>query len=219
MVNRDSYKYNSKIGEVVVRRGMKDDIPALIDISRISFPDYLPWCTNRQAKKWWESMLLSPFCETWVCEYAGEVVALTRLVTDSDKHSKERKLLRPNLVTLLYLLVTRPCLVIAKIVGRIRAFGSTVERYFDASDIKAMAGKAIWSHSSAVLPKMRKKGIGAILIKFSESRALELKYDSIRAFIEENNKATIRMVETLGFIRTGKSGHEYGYLKVLSPKS
>jgi RimJ/RimL family protein N-acetyltransferase len=66
---------------------------------------------------------------------------------------------------------------------------------------------------------MRNKGLGTVILKFAERRTLELGYNSIRAFIEEDNEALIRLVEKLGFIRTGRSGTQYGYAKALSRKA
>jgi hypothetical protein len=75
----DSSADSSPDGNMNIRRATGDDIEALIEICRIIFPNYLIWCTNCCARRWWESVIRSKSHETWVYQLNNEIIALVRL--------------------------------------------------------------------------------------------------------------------------------------------
>lgn len=202
-------------GRVLIRRASERDIERLIKISHLGFPNDLEWCSMRQAKKWWESMIGSRFAETWVYELNAEVVAFVELVGDPEEHRKEARRLRPGVGTLLCLFAKRPQLLARKILGRIlRIFRRNVD-YIAPTDVRRLACKSIWVGHIAVLPEMRNRGIGSDIIGFCDKRARDLEFDSIRLRVNIANKGSIRFHERPSFIRTGKNKDEFVYLKTL----
>lgn len=209
------YKYNHANDEILIRYATENDLEALINISRISFPRLLVWCTRGQSKKWWKSSLASQFSETWICQSNGQVAGYVRLVTDLKQYQKESQELRPDLMTLFYAFSIRPWLLLIKIVNKIIYVTSTRVRYIDSDDPKEY-NNSLWGYTMAVLPEMQNKGIGTSMIQFRDQRALELGYDSIKIWIKKKRKVSIRLHEKYGFIRTAKIGQYFEYLKVLS---
>jgi ribosomal protein S18 acetylase RimI-like enzyme len=212
--SREIYKENIPEGTIIIRRAIEDDIDALINISRISFPDQLIWCTENQAKKTWEHFIKSEFQEVWVCQFNNEVVAVIRLEKDVSQCNREIKALKPGLQTVLCILILRPRLLFEKVLEKFIFLLSKNAIYSDR--IETLGKNSIWCHSSAVLPKMRNKGIGSKMMSFCEQRGLELGYDSIKFFIKTTNKGSIRLHERLGFIRAGKVKDQYLYIKLFS---
>ena len=209
------YKYNHANDEILIRYATENDLEALINISRISFPHRMYWCTRSQSKKWWKCSLASKFSETWVSQFNGQVAGYVRLVTDLKKYQKESQELRPDLMTLFYAFSIRPWLLPIKIVNKIIYVTSGRVRYIDSDNPKDY-NNSLWAYTMAVLPEMQNKGIGTSMIHFRDQRALELGYDSIKIWIEKKRKVSIRLHEKYGFIRTAKIGQYFEYLKVLS---
>jgi len=199
-----------------IRCATIDDIEALIEICRTIFPNYLIWCNNRCARKWWEYIIKSKSHETWVYQFNNEIVALIRFVIDANLYKKEIRNLRPGFGILLCVFIMRPRLLFEKILEKITRVTSSSVNYSNSSDPNSLANKSMWFHSVAVMPNMRGKGIGSGMIRFCEQRAVELGYDSIKFFIKTNNNGSIRLHERLGFIRTGKIKDCYSYIKLLS---
>ena len=53
---------------IILRRAVQEDIDALVNISRTSFPERLVWHISRlYARKLWEAILSWGSTETWVC--------------------------------------------------------------------------------------------------------------------------------------------------------
>ncbi len=208
-------KIAAQNSRVLVRHATEGDIELLVKIGRINFPKYLEWCTRRQAKKWWESMLGSRFVDTWVYELNGQVVAFVVLVSKPDEYRKEERRLRPGVRILLYVFAKRPWFLATKILGRILRIYRRNLNYIHPTDVRRLAGKAIWVNCIAVLPEMQNRRIGGDMIKFCEQRACELGCDSIRLRVNIANKGSIRFHERLGFMKTGKKKDEYTYMKAL----
>lgn len=208
------YKEDTNDSTIIIRRAVQDDIDALVYLIRKSFPDQLIWCTESQAKKTWGRFIKSEFQEVWVCQYNSEIAAVIRLEKDIVQSYKEIKELRPKLFIALCYLIMRPKILFEKIYSRIKKKYST-DIYYD-KDIIKLAQKSIWCHNSAVLAKMRRKGIGSKMMSFCEKRGKELGYDSIKFMIKIKNIISIRCHERLGFIRAGKVEDQYLYIKLLS---
>jgi len=199
-----------------IRRATIGDIEALIEISRISFPNYLRWCTNHCARKWWEYIIKSKSHETWVYQFNNEIVALIRFVIDAKPCKKEIRKLRPRYSTLLCVFIVRPRILFEYIMERISRVTSSSVNYPNSSGLMSLANKSMWFHSIAVLPNMRGKGIGTSMMRFCEQRAVELGFDSVKCTIKTNYNDSIRLHERLGFIRTGKIKDHYSYVKLVS---
>jgi hypothetical protein len=199
-----------------IRRATLDDIEALIKICRISFPNYLIWCTDRCARKWWESIIRSKSHETWVYQLDNEIVALIRLVIDPNQYNKEIRKLRPRLSTVLWVFIKRPLFLFTTIIGKIKRVFSSSLSYSDSSRLNSLTKRSLWVHTNAVLPGMRGKGIGTNMMRFCEQRSINLGYDSMKFFIKTNNKGSIRLHERLGFIRIRKIKDNYLFIKLLS---
>ncbi len=208
------YKNNFINTDMLIRRTTKDDIEALMNISRLSFPDSLRWSGPKcQARKWWKYMIAAQFSETWVCQYKGQVVGFIMLTTDPKQHKKEKSKLRPSPATLLCTFAMHPWLLVTRIVERAFSINDT---YVALNDVKSLAHKPLWPESSAVLPKMRNRGLGTRMMNFCEQRARELGCDSIKFCIKRKNRGSIRLHERLGFIRTAQNKNYYMYTKLLS---
>jgi len=199
-----------------IRRATRVDIEALIEICRIIFPNYLIWCNNRCAGKWWKCIIRSKSHETWVYQFNNEIVALIRFVIDANSYKMEIRKLRPRFCTLLCVFIMRPRLLFEMILEKIARVTSSSVNYSDNSGLNSHANKSMWFHSIAVLPNMRGKGIGTSMMRFCEQRAVELGFDSAKCFIKTNNNGSIRLHERLGFIRTGKIKDHYSFIKLLS---
>lgn len=199
-----------------IRRADTGDIEALIEICRIVFPNYLMWCTNRCARKWWEYIIGSKSHETWVYQFNNEIVALIRFVIDANLYKKEVRKLRPRFGALLCFFIVRPRLLFEKVLERVTRMTSSSENYSDSSGLNSLANKSMWFHSIAVLPNMRGQGIGISMMQFCGRRAVELGFDSVKCFIKTNNNVSIRFHEKLGFIRTRKIKDHYSFIKLLS---
>jgi ribosomal protein S18 acetylase RimI-like enzyme len=212
----DSSADSSPDGNMNIRRATGDDIEALIEICRIIFPNYLIWCTNCCARRWWESVIRSKSHETWVYQLNNEIIALVRLVTDANRYKKEIQKLRPRFGTLLCVFIVRPRLLFGKILETIARMISSRVSYSDSSGLNSLVNQSMWFHSIAVLPNMRGKGIGTSMMCFCEQRAIELGFDSVKCFVKTNNNVSIRFHERLGFIRTGKIKDHYSFIKLLS---
>ena len=208
------YQENIKKDTIIMRRAIEDDIDTLVKISRISFPDQLIWCSRKQAAKAWKKFINSKYQEVWVCQFNNEVVSVIRFEKNSSRCYKENMELKPGLVTVFGYLIVRPRLLFEKIIGRIINKSSTVKYY--AKDINILVKNCMWCHTNAVLPKMRKKGLGSKMMSICERRGVELGYDSLIGFIKPGNKASMRCHEKLGFKRVGKIKGEYLYIKMLS---
>jgi ribosomal protein S18 acetylase RimI-like enzyme len=213
MNQKEIYKEDSS-DDIIIRRAVKEDIESLVDLSRISFPNLLAWCTRSQARKTWEHIINSEYQDVWVCQFNNEVVAVIRLETDLNKNKEIMKDAKPDLYTVLVFLILHPWVLIEKIVKRIIRKYSRDKLYCD--DLKEFGKNSVWCFTSAVHPKMRNRGIGSRMMCFCEVRALELGYDSMKFCIKKRNKGSIRLHERLGFIRVGEIKDEYFYIKKLA---
>ena len=102
MSEEDSCTDSSSGRNKNIRRASIGDIESLIKICRIIFPDYLVWCTNRCARKWWEYIIRSKSQETWVYQLNNEIVALNRFVIDANPYEKDIRKLKPRFSTLVF---------------------------------------------------------------------------------------------------------------------
>lgn len=199
-----------------IRRAGKNDVPALIVISQTCFPDYLEWCTHKQARRWWSSIVESNSCETWLYLKEDNACGFYRLVTDPIGHQIEKAQLRPNTLTLLWAMLVNPGLLKKKLGGKInRIWRKRLQ--LNAPEFRFR--KSLWPHSLAVIPSMQKKGIGRELMLFSESRALELGFDSIKFFVKEDNIGSIKFCKKLGYEHTGYMDDCLFFIKLLESSS
>lgn len=212
---REIHKENNPDSNIIIRRAIQDDVEALIDISRVSFRNQLIWCTKHQARKWWKYIISSQFSETWIFQSNGQVAGYLRLVTDPVNYKKEEIKVYPKFHTLIYVFCTHPWFLFIKIVEKIVSITSKTIRYVDIEDLNISDDRTAWAHFMAVTPKMRNRGIGTSMIKFRDQRALELGFYVIKMWIEKKRKVSIKLNEKNGFIKTGKYGNFYVFIKVL----
>jgi len=62
---------------------------------------------------------------------------------------------------------------------------------------------------------MQRKGIGQEMMRFSEKRALELRFDSIKLFVDWKNIGSIKFHEKLGYVHTGYMKECLAFIKLL----
>lgn len=216
MSEEDSCADSSPNRDKNIRRATIGDIEALTEICRTIFPNYLIWCTNGCARKWWDYIIRLKSHETWVYQFDNEIVALIRFIVDAHPYKKEIQKLRPRIGTLFYVFIVRPRLLFEKIKDAIVRVTCSSVNYCDSRGVNSLANRSMWFHSVAVLPNMQGKGIGASMMRFCEHRAVELGFDSVKCFIKTNNNGSIRLHERLGFIRTGRIKDHYSFVKLLS---
>lgn len=195
-----------------MRRACREDVTKLVEISQVCFPDYLEWCTRREAQRWWNSIVESHSCETWLYEKKNVVYGFVRLVVDPLDHQREKAKLRPKVLSLCFVMLTKPRLLKKKLSGKIKRLW----RKRPQMDVPGYSlRKSLWLHSIAVQPSMQKRGIGQEIMEFSEKRALELGFDSIKLFINETNRGSIQFHKNIGYLQTGCMDDCLSFIKLL----
>jgi L-amino acid N-acyltransferase YncA len=62
---------------------------------------------------------------------------------------------------------------------------------------------------------MQNMGIGREIMKYSEKRALELGFDSLKLFVHETNRGSIQFHKKIGYLQTGFMDDCLSFIKLL----
>jgi ribosomal protein S18 acetylase RimI-like enzyme len=195
-----------------MRRGTPDDVDALIDICRDSFPESLLWTgTVFSARKWWMSAIASDSCETWICLIGVKIAGFCILITATLAWESERSDRDMNLFARLLAASVSPGFVMRRIWKKIIAVRTaSVNESLSATSYKENGSDA-WIGLIAVAPQMRRQGLARKMLQFCEERTLQLNRKAIKLVVLPDNRPACLLYKEKGFIRTAciPTGHVY----------
>ena len=201
-----------------VRRAKPEDINDLIEICRASFRDSLKWRGPRFfARKQWQFILGSAYCETWVCSYDGKVEGYVVLILDANRYNEQKRGQKVDFGTLLFILLIHPWLSITKAVKKISSEGQTNIKHSEVMNSTVKATSQLWIELIAVSSNMRRKSLGTTLLRFCELRAKDMGRKAIKLNVNKANISAIDFYENLGFVITAETKDSYVYVKDLTP--
>jgi len=199
-----------------IRRASYDDIGELIKICRDSFSGSLRWQGARfGARRWWQFMVNSQYCETWILLNAEKIAGFVVPILDVDEYNKEKRKQYRSIRAFLPVLMSPPRLLITKASKRIFSHDFVKTRHAKSAGSKKLAANSLWIELIAVSPNMRRKGYGAALLKFCEQKAAELRYEGLKLSVKKKDTAAIGLYEKVGFVATAEGKQSYIYTKAL----
>jgi len=234
--------------QITVRRAAKGNIDGLIRITRECFPDHIPWQVSFLARRYWEGILKSPSCETWIWLSNGEAKGFSQILIDVAAWIEERRRLENGFLVLaarLFGLVAQPWLIVRKIQKKIRvaqykkkhqpeydeSCTSRIRKGSERADpnpldsapicyggIHLHSGDLIWVERVGILRSCRKLGLAVQIVRFSEERAMKLGRNAIYGVIEAINEQWCWLHERFGYVVTHSEGGRHTYTKILDNK-
>ena len=145
---------------VVIRQATLDDVEALADICRSSFPGSLLWTGPRfLSDKWWRAVINSNSAETWLCLNGKKIDSLGVFVTDMDGWEKEKLYPERNMFIRSFALAMCPRLVFSKLIKMITTTKAPATNCPTPKIARTDIESRIWLRLIAVQPQMRGQGL------------------------------------------------------------
>jgi ribosomal protein S18 acetylase RimI-like enzyme len=200
--------------DIVIRRATCDDIAALLNICRDSFPGSLLWTGPRFiSKNWWKAVVKSDSAETWVCLNDGEICGFGVLVTDMAGWEKLHP--DPNILVKLCAALMCPRIAFSRLVTMLRVAKKPATACPPSRISEVNIKSSTWIKYFAVSPHMRRHGLAKKILRICEERTLELQRRVVQLFVFSNNEIARRFYMEDGFVCTDHQRRGCVYTKIL----
>ena len=203
--------------DVRLRLALLTDLNALVYIDRKCFPEHYRWQSIYPiGKKWWKVVIESKASQTLVLEDSSGIFAHSVLVFDSGLWNTESKRRNGSVIVrvLSALFCTNPA--VWRRLLKVALVRLTYRRPVMNSVVERRSGRIAWAETSAVLPRMARKGYGSFLIQAREQRALEAGATFIDTHVDSENVSSRRMNEKAGYVLISENKHGCLYKKCLA---
>ena len=198
--------------ELDIRLATSDDFDILTGISRICFPEQLRWKASKSHNsQFWDKLINSDYCEMYVCNIYGQVVAYIALVFDKIKYEEIWENQNLGFYDNLYIFVKHPmqymkraCTTFQlkrkqKLQKSLNTSKNKKKQNTYAKIRKHFSENTPWLGPYALLPSMYGKGISVEIHEHCFHRVKELGCKSVYAAIEIENKKSRGLINKLGF--------------------
>jgi GNAT superfamily N-acetyltransferase len=204
--------------EITARRATEEDLEFLTDLCRRSFPGTLLWDGPRfMARNWWRCVLRSSAAETWVFSSDGQPSAFCVVVRDMKGWQAEPLYPERSKMVRSLAAALRPRLVLTRLTAKRRTPTPPASECPRSAAVAATGGR-IWVRLLAVAPEKRRQGIAVRMLRWCESRAVELGRNAIELFVFFEHTSARRLYAQQGFVCTEHRRNGCVFTKVLEPE-
>ena len=183
------------------------DKAELIRVCRASFPGSLRWTSPRSfAERWWSSTLASPAAETFKAAGSAGIAGFCVLVTDRDSWNRDAPQRRRSRSDKLAALLQHP----------LKSLGKALERGPASGPVREDPTPASWIELIAVAPQSARQGIGQLLVREAEARAVRAGTQRLGLCVATSNTSARKFYDAQGFEHIGTSSAGEVYQKRLA---
>lgn len=180
-------------------------------VCKAAFPESLRFRScHLLSKPWWEAILNSQACCTYVCENDNKTCGVCMLIIDEALYTSKKKGYAPPLLNRIVAPILSP-VVLLNFIRKSALQKKSVNTCFH--DIGLPSNKRFWVELIAVCPSMQGHGFGKQLLSYVENIAQQKGLEGIKLAVEIDNLSAIAFYEKRGYLRTGVLKDKYTYAK------
>ena len=228
----------SEDSQIVLRRAELSDVKALMNITKMCFPDEIRWQIRWLARDYWRGVIHSPHSETWIWEVKGECAGFSQVLNDINAWIREKKTYDYGVFTKMLGIVLKPRIIARKISKNM--WGLNGQEVYEPSKksgmtenllnkiapenpdegvtyggVKINPDEVLWVELAGVLPEFRRYGIAIRSLRHSDELAKKRGRRAICGVIEETVTPWCALHERFGYYAILRKNRKFVFVKYL----